>query len=143
MAAATASPKTLLGDTVTQLTQPVSASKSRAVGPSEAVTTLQATVAGLHATVLGLEDEKAALKTELAEVRRQGKADLALAVKHAQSLADHCARLEAALSHARSKLPRVRQIATQTDCSFLSDVHADRNSTDVQRYVEHNACPLQ
>ena len=134
LAAATASPKTLLGDTVTQLTQPLSASKSRAVGAAET---------GLRATVSGLEDENAALKAELAAVRRQGKEDLALAVKHAQSLADHCARLEAALSHARSKLPRVRQITTQTDCSFLSDVYADRESTGVQRTVEHNACPLQ
>ena len=61
-------------------------------------------------------------------------------VKHAQSLADHCSRLEAALSRTRSKLPRVCEVTTQTDHSFLSDVHSERETTSgVQRYVEHDA----
>ena len=61
-------------------------------------------------------------------------------VKHAQSLADHCSRLEAALSRTRSKLPRVCEVATQTDHSFLSDVHPERKAaSSVQRYVEHDA----
>lgn len=61
-------------------------------------------------------------------------------VKHAQSLADHCAHLEAALSRTRSKLPRIREMTTQTDNSFLSDVHPERKaSSGVQQYVEHDA----
>lgn len=62
-------------------------------------------------------------------------------VKHAQSLADHCAHLEAALSRTRSKLPCAREIATQTDRSFLCEVHADRSVTGVQRHVELGSHP--
>lgn len=40
----------------------------------------------------------------------------------------------------RSKLPRVREMTTQTDHSFLSDVHPERKATSgIQRYVEHDA----
>ena len=61
-------------------------------------------------------------------------------VKHAQGLADHCAHLEAALSQARSKLPHVREITTQTERSFLSEVHAERNEDTVaQQHIEHEA----
>eukprot|EP01043_Picozoa_sp_COSAG02_P017730 COSAG02_NODE_811_length_16911_cov_343.583095_1_plen_426_part_00 len=42
---------------------------------------LHTMVAHLHTTVLGLEDENAALKDELEDVRRQDKEDLALAVR--------------------------------------------------------------
>lgn len=42
---------------------------------------LHTTVADLRTTVMGLEDENAALKDELEDVRRQGKEDLALAVR--------------------------------------------------------------
>lgn len=144
LAAATASPKTLLGQTAAQLTQPVSVSAGKNVrssvspqqgnvsdanppngsprawattirsspefakrmndlvvahtdhhlqqqdnqrvlagAPAELSTTveLRTTVADLRATMMGLEDESAALKDELEEVRRQGKEDLALAVR--------------------------------------------------------------
>eukprot|EP01043_Picozoa_sp_COSAG02_P075050 COSAG02_NODE_15296_length_1183_cov_3.702808_2_plen_117_part_00 len=42
---------------------------------------LRKTVVDLRATVVDLEDESAALKNKLEEVRRQGKEDLALAVR--------------------------------------------------------------
>ena len=152
VAAATASPETLLGDTVTQLTQPGSSLTSPAPSkvrsrrhsadakqtrsptawtttirsspefrermsdlglastehenndsqrPAASTTTveLQSHIADLRTTVVALEDENAKLKDELEEVRRQGKDDLALAVRKPSALAmlqctNCCARVD-------------------------------------------------
>jgi hypothetical protein len=51
-----------------------------------------------------------------------------LQVEQAQGLADHCVHLEAALGRTRSKLPRIREISTQTSNSFLADVRNERGA---------------
>lgn len=121
-AAATASPKTLLGDTVNQLTRhsqqapslqslitperadfsaakrtrsphaphwagtirssPEFANRMSELGLADTEGGQDQIVAELRTTVAGLEDENAALKDELEDVRRQDKEDLALAVRN-------------------------------------------------------------
>ena len=71
-----------------------------------------------------LEQENRDLRAQLVAVRREGRKDLALAVKQAEGLAEYCAHLESVLARkVRSgKLPRVREMRTQTEQSFLRDV---------------------
>ena len=80
-----------------------------------------------------LEQENRDLRAQLVAVRREGRKDLALAVKQAEGLAEYCAHLESVLARVRGKLPRVREMRTQTDQSFLLDVAGEGHYTAAVR----------